>query len=80
MFEHVRAGRIAEAAAIHRRLVPLTNACFTNGSPSTIRYILRQLGFAIGMPRLPVVEPDANVGAKVMAELRQHRLDVPVPA
>jgi 4-hydroxy-tetrahydrodipicolinate synthase len=80
MFEHVRAGRIAEAAAIHRRLVPLTNACFANGSPSTIRYILRQLGFAIGMPRLPVVEPDANVGAKVMAELRQHRLDVPVPA
>lgn len=80
MFDHTTAGRVAEAAAIHRRLVPLTNACFANGSPSTIRYILRQLGFEIGVPRLPVVEPDEAVGAKVMAELRKHRLDVPVPA
>jgi len=80
MFDHVQAGRITEAAAIHRRLVALTNACFANGSPSTIRYVLRQLGFAIGAPRLPVVEPDEAVGAKVMAELRKHRLDVAVTA
>jgi 4-hydroxy-tetrahydrodipicolinate synthase len=80
MFDHVQAGRVADAAAIHRRLVALTNACFANGSPSTIRYVLRQLGFAIGAPRLPVVEPDEVVGAKVMAELRKHRLDVPVTA
>lgn len=78
MHGHVAAGRIREAAAIHRRLVPLTNACFANGSPSTIRYVLRQLGFEIGAPRLPVVEPDEAVGAKVMAEVRRHRLDVAV--
>lgn len=80
MFDHVQAGRVAEAAAIHRRLVAVTNACFANGSPSTIRYVLRQLGFAIGAPRLPVVEPDEATGAKVMAELRKHRLDVAVTA
>jgi 4-hydroxy-tetrahydrodipicolinate synthase len=78
MLEHVLAGELAKAAAIHRRLVPLTDACFLNGSPSTIRYVLRQLGFEIGPPRLPVVEPDATVGSKVMAEVRKHRLDVPV--
>ncbi len=76
----VLAGRLPEAAAIHRRLCRVTNACFLNGSPSTIRYVLRQLGFTIGDPRLPVVEPDEAIGAKVMAELRKHRLDVPVPA
>ncbi len=77
MLEHVLAGRIPEAAAIHRRLVPLTDACFLNGSPSTIRYVLRQLGYAIGAPRLPVVEPDEAVGARVMSEVRRHELDVP---
>jgi 4-hydroxy-tetrahydrodipicolinate synthase len=73
-------GDVAAAAAIHRKLCRLTDACFLNGSPSTIRYVLRQLGFEIGAPRLPVVEPDESVGAKVMAEVRRHRLDVAVPA
>ena len=80
MLGHILAGRLAEAAAIHRRLVRVTNAAFLNGSPSTIRYILRQLGCAIGAPRLPVVEPEAAVGAKVMAEIRKHRLDAGVEA
>ena len=73
-------GKVAEAAAIHRPLCRLTDACFLNGSPSTIRYILRKLGFEIGMPRLPVVEPDEATGARVMAEVRRHHLDVMVSA
>lgn len=80
MFKHIEAGEIAEAAAIHRKLVRVTDACFANGSPSTIRYVLRQLGCAIGAPRLPVVEPDESLGEKVMAELRRHRLDAAVRA
>lgn len=75
MLDHVLAGETEAAAAIHRSLVPLTDACFRNGSPSTIRYVLRQLGVDIGAPRLPVVEPDAATGATVMAEVRRHRLD-----
>lgn len=78
MLELVAAGRVAEAAAIHRRLVPLTNACFANGNPSTIRYILRRLGFEIGAPRLPIVEPDEALGQRVMVEVRKHQLDIPV--
>jgi 4-hydroxy-tetrahydrodipicolinate synthase len=78
MLGHILAGRLPQAAAIHRRLCRVTDACFLNGSPSTIRYAMRQLGFEIGAPRLPIVEPDEAVGAKVMAELRKHRLDVPV--
>ncbi len=80
MFELMDAGDTRGAATIHRRLCPLTDACFLNGSPSTIRYVMRQLGFAIGEPRLPVVEPADAVGAKVMAEVRKHALDVAVPA
>ena len=73
-------GRVLEAAAIHRKLCRVTDACFLNGSPSSIRYALRQLGFEIGAPRLPVVEPDEATGAKIMAELRKHALDVAVTA
>ena len=80
MLEHILAGRLPEAAAIHRKLCRVTDACFLNGSPSTIRYVLRQLGYEIGEPRLPVVEPDAAMGARVMAELRKHRLDAAVLA
>ncbi|MGH2611327.1 MAG: 4-hydroxy-tetrahydrodipicolinate synthase, partial [Tepidiformaceae bacterium] len=58
MLNLVLEGRTLEAAAIHRKLCRVTDACFLNGSPSTIRYALRQLGFEIGAPRLPVVEPD----------------------
>ncbi len=75
MLDAVLAGDLAAAAAIHRPLVPLTDACFLNGSPSTIRYVLRQLGVDIGAPRLPVVEPDDAVGARVMAEVKRHQLD-----
>ena len=80
MFALLQEGRLPEAAAIHRRLVALTDACFLNGSPSTIRYVLRQLGFAIGEPRLPVVEPGETMGARIMAEVIKHELDVPVTA
>lgn len=77
MMAHVDAGEIAEAAAIHRSLVPVTNACFMNGNPSTIRYALRKLRFEIGVPRLPVVEPDETMGALVMEELAKHALTPP---
>ncbi len=80
MLEAVLEGRLSEAAAIHRRLVSVTDACFLNGSPSTIRYVMRQLGFDIGQPRLPVVEPDSATGEKVMVELRKHQLDAPIGA
>ncbi len=80
MLNLILEGRVAEAAAIHRPLCKVTDACFLNGSPSTIRYVLRQLGFEIGAPRLPVVEPDEVTGQKVMAELRRHRLDALVSA
>ena len=75
MLDAVLRGDLAAAAAIHRPFVPLTDACFLNGSPSTIRYVLRQLGVEIGLPRLPVVEPDEAIGARVMAEVKRHPLD-----
>lgn len=77
MMAYLDNGQVAEAAAIHRELVPVTAACFLNGNPSSIRYAIRQLGFDIGAPRLPVVEPDEMTGAVIMSELAGHHLNVP---
>lgn len=77
MLDLVRAGRIEEAAAIHRSLLPVTRACFLNGNPSSVRYAMRQFGFEIGAPRLPVVEPDDAMGERIMKLLRAFPVELP---
>ncbi|MFN0094779.1 MAG: 4-hydroxy-tetrahydrodipicolinate synthase [Dehalococcoidia bacterium] len=76
MLDHVLAGRVSEAAPIHRKLCTVTDVCFRHGSPGTIRSILRRFGYAIGEPRLPVVEPPAEAVDKLIADLRGQKLDV----
>lgn len=81
LIESYLAGRIEEAAKIHRRLLTLNNALMTLASnPTPIKYALNQVGFRVGPPRLPLVEPDEATGEKIMAEVRRHHIDLPVGA
>jgi 4-hydroxy-tetrahydrodipicolinate synthase len=73
------AGRIDEAARIHRRLLPLYDALFCVVNPIPVKYALNQLGFECGPYRLPLVEPDEASAARIMAELRRHKIDLPLP-
>ena len=74
-------GKVDSAAAIHRRLLPLMMTLMTAASnPIPIKYALRQLGWKVGGLRLPLVDPDEAAGAKIMAEVRRHRIDLVVPA
>lgn len=77
MMNLIAEGRVDEAAAIHKALLPVTRACFLNGNPSSVRYAMRQFGFEIGEPRLPVVEPDVPVGDRIMALLRDYPVQLP---
>ncbi len=80
LIESYLAGRVDEAAKIHRRLLTLNNALMTLASnPIPIKYALNQLGFRAGAPRLPLLEPDEATGEKIMAEVRRHHIDLPVP-
>ncbi len=76
MIDLVLAGRIQEAAAIHRRLVPLVNAIFSVPSPAPIKYALNYLGFKVGQPRLPLVPPTEKEGEKIIAELKRQTIDL----
>ena len=74
-------GKVEAAAAIHRRLLPLMMTLMTAASnPIPIKYALRQLGCKVGGLRLPLVDPDEAAAAKIMAEVRRHRIDLTVPA
>lgn len=73
------AGRADEAATIHRALLPVTKAMFLTSNPAPIKWALNHLGFEVGPPRLPLVEPPAEVQDKIRAELERVRIDLPLP-
>ena len=49
-------GRHADAAAIHRAMLPLVRALFAQPNPSPIKYAMTKLGFDTLDVRLPMVE------------------------
>jgi 4-hydroxy-tetrahydrodipicolinate synthase len=78
MIDLILSDKIQEAAAIHRKLVPLVNAMFSIPSPAPIKYTLNYLGFNVGKPRLPLVPPTEKEAEKIIAELKKHTIDLPV--
>ena len=78
MIEDAVAGRVEQAARTHRRLLPLVQAMFLVTNPIPVKYTLRQLGFPVGGLRLPLCDPDEATGERIMAEVRRHRIDLPV--
>ena len=72
------AGRAKEAARTHRALLPLIDALFLVANPIPVKYALAQLGVPVGGLRLPLSEPDAATAERIMAEVRRHRVDLPV--
>jgi len=79
MIEAHVAGRVDEAAKIHRRLLPLITALMTIASnPVPVKHALNRLGFAAGPLRLPLWDLDAAASARLMAEVAKHHIDLPV--
>ena len=71
-------GKTAEAAAIHRNLVPLVNALFSVPSPAPVKCALNHIGFRVGKPRLPLVEADAKQAASIMEVVGKYKIDIKV--
>lgn len=53
-------GNVAEAAALHRRLLPLFQALFMTANPIAVKAAVTMLGLDVGTPRLPLVPLDAE--------------------
>jgi len=71
-------GKVAEAAAIHRRLLPLVDALFVVSNPIPVKYAVNQVGFRVGKPRLPLTEPDEKTAASIKDVLKHYTIDLPV--
>jgi len=78
MMDIILSNKIAEAAAIQCHLVPLVNAMFMAPSPAPIKYALNHLGFNVGKPRLPLVEPDEKVATVIRNTLKNYKIDLPM--
>ncbi len=71
-------GRTGEAASIHRHLLPLVEAIFIVSNPVPIKYALNHIGFNVGKPRLPLVEPDEKSAAFIRDTLKNYKIDLAV--
>jgi 4-hydroxy-tetrahydrodipicolinate synthase len=71
-------GRFEEAARIHRYLLALVNVLFIVSNPVPVKWALNYIGFGVGKPRLPLVEPDEKSADLIKATLRNYQIDLPV--
>lgn len=72
-------GSVEEAARTHRQLLPLmTVLMMAAGNPPGVKHALNGIGFSVGAPRLPLVEPDEAAGKRIMAEVRRQHVDLAV--
>jgi 4-hydroxy-tetrahydrodipicolinate synthase len=77
MMEKFLNGNSEEAAQIHRSLLPLFNALFVVANPIPIKYALNYVGFPVGKPRLPLLEPDEKTKALIGTTLKACSIDIP---
>ncbi len=79
MIDHYLAGRFDAAAKIHRHLLSLVDALFVVSNPVPVKYALNHIGFRVGKPRMPLLEPDEKTAAQIRDVLAQHQMDLPLP-
>jgi 4-hydroxy-tetrahydrodipicolinate synthase len=78
MIDYAVGGKTKEAAQIHHRLLPLVNALFVVANPMPVKYALNYLGFPVGIPRLPLTEPDEKSKALIQETLKHYTIDLPI--
>jgi len=78
MIDSFVAGKVAQAASIHLKLLPLVNALFIVSNPIPIKYALNYVGFNVGKPRLPLVEPDEKTANAIKETLKNYKIDLPL--
>jgi len=79
MMEKFLDGKAQESARIHRHLLPLVNALFIASNPMPVKWALNYVGFSVGKPRLPLIEPDEKSADLIKATLKNYKIDLPIP-
>lgn len=69
MIESYLAGRVAEAAGLHRRLLNIVDKLFMTANPIPIKAALNLMGLEVGCTRLPLAPPAPAVVQMLREEL-----------
>ena len=75
--DHARAGRIPEATAEHRRLLPLFKALFLESNPAPVKYLLAALRLIENELRLPLVPVEPGTERALLEAARGAGLALP---
>jgi 4-hydroxy-tetrahydrodipicolinate synthase len=76
-----RAGKMVEAEAVHRRLLPLFKALFIESNPGPVKYLLSAMGIIANELRLPLVPVEPESEKTILAAARATGVDLqPSPA
>lgn len=76
MYEAWDAGDTARAGEIQVRLAPLVKAMFLVGNPVPVKWALNEIGFRVGPPRAPLVEPDESIKEQIRGALANAEPDL----
>jgi len=76
MMEKLLDGKVSEAAAIHRRLLPLVDAMFLVANPIPLKFAMNYLGHRVGPTRLPLCPPDEKTANTIIGTLSEHSVDL----
>ncbi len=71
-------GDVEQAAAEHRRMLPIFKTLFIESNPIPVMYGLNQAGFNVGAPRLPLVPPSDKAAAQIDEIMARYTIDLPI--
>lgn len=67
-------GDIQNATKIGLNAIPLINALFSEVNPIPVKAALNEMGFNVGIPRLPLVEMTAVGKENLFREMRKFKI------
>jgi len=76
MINSFLANDVARAAWLHRQLLPLFDVLFIVSNPMPVKYALNSIGFDVGKPRLPLLEPDEKAALQIREVLKRYTIDL----
>lgn len=74
LYEHVKAGRWAEAIELHFRMLELNDVLFIETNPGPVKFLLGEMGLIDPLLRLPLVQPSPDNQQKIRAVARDYGL------
>ncbi len=72
----VEQNKLAEAAVLNDKLLPLANACFIEVNPIPVKAAVGLLGYATGTPRAPLTEIEPQNKEKLISAMKAFGLEV----